>query len=331
MIELDNGTLRVEITPDRGAEVRFLGRSDGGVNALATYDWRTPVPASATSTYGSTLLDWMSAYRGGWQELFPNAGLESEHDGVPLPFHGEVSANAWEVVELGQDWVVVRTAARLPLVLERRMMLAAETSALRIEEVAVNEGAREVPFVWAHHPAFVTHAGMVVDLPAGPATAGDGIETDEADIVPGATGTWPHLPARNSGVIDLSVVPEGPVQRLAYLHDRPQAWAALRDVERGSGVALAWDQVTFPHLWVFQQIETPGFPWYGRERLLALEPASYWPAYGLAHAIERGQEHRLGPGERRDTWITLALFDADEEPVTGVARDGAVTRGEGGT
>ena len=71
MILLSTSHLRVEVNVDRGAEIVFLGRP-GGPNALAYDDWSTPLRAGRSVTYGSTMLDWHSEYRGGWQELFPS-------------------------------------------------------------------------------------------------------------------------------------------------------------------------------------------------------------------------------------------------------------------
>ena len=163
MIELKNDHIRVVIAEEVGAEVRFLGRPRGD-NLLAWYDWRTPLPARDSTTYGSSVLDWSSEYRGGWQELFPNAGAECEVDGVPLPFHGEASRTAWDVLEQSDDTVELTVGVRLPLVLRRRMSLAADAPVMFVEELVVNDSGTSVAFVWVHHPAFVAEPDSRVDL-----------------------------------------------------------------------------------------------------------------------------------------------------------------------
>jgi galactose mutarotase-like enzyme len=282
---------------------------------LAAYDWEAPVPASRSVSYGTTLLDWTSEYRGGWQELFPNAGLECVVDEVPLPFHGEASMSKWDVAAAGATHATLRVGARLPLVLERRMSLDPDAPVLRLEERVTNHGGAPAPFIWGHHPAFEATAGMRIDLPPGPIYRWES---------PGEmAGQWPRL---TDGGEDLSIVGPGPVERLMYLPDRGAGSAALRDPKRGRGVALAWDRTAFPHAWLWQQIGGGGFPWYGRARIVAIEPQSSWPADGLAEAAGRGRAQVLGPGESCGSWLTIALFAADERPVTRVARDGTVER-----
>ena len=115
---LRNAHLEVEVDVELGAEIRVV-RRPGGPNVLATYDWVAPVSVRRSTSYGEQELDWLSDYRGAWQELFPNAGPPCTVDGVPLPFHGEASRSAWTIVGEGPGELVLMTPARLPLVLER--------------------------------------------------------------------------------------------------------------------------------------------------------------------------------------------------------------------
>jgi hypothetical protein len=314
MLTLETAAMTVVVDPARGAELRRIAGADGH-NVLADYTWQTPVPATRSAGYGSSMLDWLSAYRGGWQELFPNSGPECVADGVPLPFHGEASVSAWDVVACDGRGATLRVGARLPLTLERRMRLDAGAPVLRIEERAVNVGETPVAFAWGHHPAFVARAGMRVDLPVGPVW----IEP-EADGPP--AGCWPRLTATGE---DLAEIDGRPVERLLYLPQRPAGWAALREPARG-GVALAWDLATFPHLWLWQEIGGTGFPFHGRACSVAIEPQSGWPmGGGLAGARERGRCLTLAPGAARETWLTVALLPSGDRPVRAVAREGTVT------
>jgi len=95
-ITLATPAIEVVLDPTHGAEILVV-RRPGGANVLATYDWASPVWASRSTTYGRDEADWLSEYRGGWQELFPNAGPPTTVLEVPLPFHGEVSRSTWEV------------------------------------------------------------------------------------------------------------------------------------------------------------------------------------------------------------------------------------------
>ena len=95
---LQSDTLTVRINLDQGAEITHIVPK-GGENILFFGDWKSPLPAGTSQTYGSGHLDWLSAYRGGWQEMFPNAGNPGTVLGAPMPFHGEVSRTAWTATQ----------------------------------------------------------------------------------------------------------------------------------------------------------------------------------------------------------------------------------------
>jgi galactose mutarotase-like enzyme len=329
MIELRTSRLLVRVNPDRGADIRHIGRH-AGHNVLFHGAWEAPLPASRSVSWGEPALDWLSEYRGDWQELFPNAGDACEVMGVPLPFHGEASTARWQVVEQADDRVVLRTPARLPIVLERTMRIDPERAALLIEERATNESGVRVPFIWGHHPAFTVTATSVLDIPAARIEASSAFTDPDGDIEPGATGTWPMLPGRDGRPVDLRapIVPRR-AHRLIWLPEMSAGWAAIRDVAGGDGVALAWDVGTFPHAWLWQEVATPGMPWFGRSAITAIEPHMSWPSDGLAAAIERGQARWLEPGGSHETWITCAVFQATDRVVGGVTRAGEVQEVQG--
>ena len=328
MIELESGSLRAVVDPDRGGEIVFIGRP-GGPNALFHEAWGTPLPAGRSMTYGSGTLDWLSHYRGGWQVMFPNAGAECTVDGLPHPVHGEVSSAPAEVIEVSADHLVIRSATRLPLHLERRISLAADRPVLLVEERIENESDRNWSYAWGHHPAIAVTPGTRIDLPAGPLHVDGALDAPDADLEPGAVGTWPDARLRRGGVAALDRVPDAVVERVCYLPDRPAGWAAVRDPETGRGVGLAWDLDAFPHLWLWEQLNGGRFPFYGRARLVGIEPVSCWPGDGLARAIERGQARTIGPHGSETGWLTLSLFEATTDAVTGIDAAGRVSTASG--
>ena len=113
------------------------------------------------------------------------------------------------------------------------------------------------------------------------------------------------MPDRVGGQIDLSVVPEAEIERLCYLHDRPEGLAAMQHGKKVIGIS--WDLEAFPHLWFWQEIGGKGFPWFGRAQITAIEPASTWPSFGLEAAIKSGQAFYLKPGEVRSAWTTFSV------------------------
>ena len=325
MIELRSTHLHVEVDPEYGAEIRAV-RAPGGPNALFLGEWESPIPARQSVSYGSDALDFLSSYRGAWQELFPNAGAACEVAGVPLPFHGEVASARWQVLESSPESLRVSTGTRLALTLERRMRLAPDRPALLIEETATNESPLPMPFIWGHHPAFDAPPGTLLDVPATTVNCNTEFTSPLVDVAPGSAGRWPFAPGRHGPDVDLRVVPAEPVERLIYL-GLSASWAALRRPD-GLGIAMAWDIETFGHCWLWQEYGGPDFPWYGRAGITAIEPQVAWPEDGLAAAAADGRARVLEPGASHRTWITMALFDAaPDRPVTGVGRAGEVTTG----
>jgi hypothetical protein len=331
LIELKNAAMHVVVDPEHGAEVIRIAGADG-INLLSAHDWRSPLPASASRSYGNEVLDWLSEYRGGWQELFPNAGPACEVMGTPLAFHGDVSRArwAWEWVEPGIS-ARMSTPARLPLVLERDMRLDPDRPILTLEERVLNECPFEVPYLWGHHPAFgppLTEPGAHIDLPARRIVADAGLDADSVDLQPGGEGAWPFAVGRNGQAVDLSVVPAPPLQRLVYAANLEAGWWAMRNPARGLGVAMAWDLAVFPHLWFWQEIGgSTGMPWFGRAAITALEPASAWPSQGLASAYQAGLAHTIRPSQIVSTKLACVLFTATDAPVVNVSVDGRVVTG----
>lgn len=324
LIELISGSLRVVVDAGRGGDIVFVGRP-GGRNALFHEAWETPLPAGRSMSYGSGALDWLSHYRGGWQVMFPNAGAECTVDGLPHPVHGEVSSAPAQVAEVSAMHVVLRSATRLPLRLERRISLAEGRPVLLVEERVENESDQTLSYAWGHHPALAATPGMRIDLPAGPVHVDEAFDDPNADLQPGTSGMWPEAALRSGGTTALDRIPEPAVERVCYLPDRPAGWAAVRDPRTGHGVALAWDIEAFPHLWLWEQVGGRRFPFYGRARLVGIEPVSCWPGDGLARSIERGQARTIAPHGSATAWVTLSLFDATTDPVNGVDRAGGVS------
>lgn len=316
--------LTVVISPARGAEVRHLGPPDGP-NVLFHQDWQTPVRASRSTSYGSTELDWLSEWRGGWQELFPNAGAQAEVSGIPLTFHGDASSARWQVLERDDTSVTLRTATRLPITLTRKMWLDPDAPVLHLEETAHNDSNLRLPFLWGHHPAFDAIAGCTLDVPAGRAVVPDDYPVSHADLAAGEY-SWPLARTVDGTVVDLRILPDGPLERVVYLPEVRSGWAALRRPD-GLGIALAFDTSVYRHLWLWIEIGGVDFPWYGRSRVLAVEPQSSWPNDGLTPALQRGRAHQLEPAGSISSWLTVSLFDASDQAVSDVSRQGVVSVG----
>jgi len=293
VIQLAGSAIEVTLDPSRGGEFIRIARP-GGINALAHYDWASPVPAGVNGRYGSTQLDWLSGYRGGWQVLFPNAGEECIVDGVPVAFHGEGSIAPVRVIDQTSSSCTLLIGARLPLELTRTVRVVPGKPVVLVEETVRNVGISDVSFLWGHHPVFPLLPGSVIDAPAGESV------TEESK--------------------------PGPVESLVYRPDVHDGWAAIRQPAGGPpGVALAWDATVHPHLWVWALNGADGFPWYGRAHMVGIEPQRSWPFDGLAPAIERGQALTVPAGEAMSSWFTMALLSDSSPAVTRVSKEGRVS------
>jgi len=229
------------------------------------------------------------------------------------------------VTHLGADTVAMRSMTLMDLSLERRITLTDEPPAVRVEEHIRNESDRTWSYVWGHHPAIAATAGMRIDLPVGTLQVDEAFDDPDADLEPGAVTTWPATRYRDGAATTLDRIPDSKAERVCYLPDRPAGWAAVRDPASARGVGLAWDLRAFPHLWLWEQLHGDRFPFHGRASLVAIEPVSYWPGDGLAGAIERGQARTIAPGRQETAWLTLSLFEASDEAVTGVDAAGRVS------
>lgn len=303
VITLEHDGLTVTLDALLGGEIAQI--TVDGIDLLASYDWDVPVPAARSRSYGDARLDWLSEYRGRWQLLIPNAGAGCTVDGVPLPFHGEWSRTHVEIVEHVAHRIRMRAGLRRPFVVERVVEVHSSPRRVSITTTITNVANTDQAFLWGEHPAFAAGPGDRLDLPTGPVTN---------SAAPLTTTTWPIEPGTG---VDLSVVPtDTPLESVHYLPDRPEGWCAIRRPHIGA--ALCWDTADFPHLWLWREFGSTGFPFYGRAAIVALEPASSWPGTGLADAIDRGQAHWLAPGNSRTTTVTVVPFGAGRPALRGV-------------
>ena len=310
MILLKKEPLTIHINERLGAEIAQIEVS--GIELLAFYDWESPVAVSKSSTYGKQRHDWLSEYRGGWQFLMPNAGPECEVDGVNIPFHGEWSRTQVDIIAQTESMVRVRAGTRLPVVVEREISVLSDPDRVAITTEVRNTSNEPTSFIWGEHPAFFVRQGDKIDLPNGEVVNSAGA----------AIGAWPiGIGSQRLDIIDDQL----PHERMHFITNIEHGWAALRRSD--IGIAMAWEVSDFPHVWLWQEIGSQGFPFYGRASMIAIEPGSSCPDIGLAEARKRGQAIELMPGQLRNTTMSLIPFPATTSPVTNVSIDGDITLG----
>ncbi|WP_150954630.1 hypothetical protein [Microbacterium testaceum] len=208
----------------------------------------------------------------------------------------------------------------------RTIWLDQDAPTVHVEQSVTNVGTVDTPFLWGHHPTFPAIPGAQVDVPIGaavsvePATPGDLTSTDFS---------WPLARNRTGAQIDVSFLPHEPGVRLLYLHKLTAGWTALRNPPGADspGVAISWDVAAHPFLWLWLQNGDPGFPWFGRARMIGLEPQRAWPFDGLAGAVSRGQAVVVAPGQTVHSWLTMTLLSSELPEITHVDREGRISHG----
>ncbi|MFB3905765.1 MAG: DUF4432 family protein [Acidobacteriota bacterium] len=333
MVALENRFLRVAIAAGKGTDiveflykpqdVDFMWRNYTGLPAFQNYTPTIPCPSGAFIDY----------YPGGWQELFPNAGMNCIHKGSPQGAHGEVCLLPWRYRIERDDPEQIEVAFhvrtyRTQFLVEKRYSLDAESPVLRIDERIVNESGEAMEYMWGQHPSFgwpFLDESCRLFLPPCRVRTPDDYAAPTSRLEKGLDSKWPRVKGRNGDGIDLSRIaaPETHSHDMAYMHELSDGWFALVNPEKRLGFALRWDKDLFPSLWFWQLYRGGfGFPWFGSTYTIAVEPVTSYPPT-LTESIKAGTHRVLGPGgEVRTTLLAIAL--AEREQVNGIDENGTV-------
>jgi galactose mutarotase-like enzyme len=323
-VSLENEVLRTVIALDKGCDILELTHKPSDTEMLhqAPAGMFPPLGMPSSPLPGGGFRD---QFPGGWYVMLPNGPGPCEHGGIAVGHHGEATFLPWDhaIEEDRAERVVLRCHVRLrrmPLLIERRIILEAAGAVLRIEEAVTNESAQPLDILWGHHPTFgapLLGASARIDIPAADIATGEA-PPPAATLPPGEAGRWPVL-----GGQDLSVFPDtgGNSQDFVRITGFDAGWFAIRNPARRAGVAVRWDETLFPLLGYWRLAGGGGdYPWYGSRTMLALEPCNDLPS--LAEAAAKGTAIRLAPGETRATELVAALFAADGRAVTGMGWNG---------
>ena len=214
-VALENEKLRVTLLADKGTDiyeflykpcdVDFMWRTWAGLRDRSHYWPSSPRPAGPHNDF----------YEGGWQELFPNCGAPSEHQGAEIGQHGEVLLLPWRYVVTKDDVEEIEVrfevrTVRTPFHLVKTVSLRRNEAVLRIHERVTNEGGQQVDFTWGHHPAFgwpFIDESCRVDVPACRIRTIEDYTPPASRLKPKQLGDWPMAEAAAGGQIDLSRIP----------------------------------------------------------------------------------------------------------------------------
>jgi hypothetical protein len=327
MVVMENEYLRLAFLADKGADLVELNYKTRDLDLV----WLTPGgvrdPSLRPPTSDDPAALFLETYPGGWQEVFPSGGAPSEYGGARFGQHGEVFSLPWDVqvIEDTEDAVAVcfrvRTA-KMPFVLQKTVRLASGERSFSFTEALTNESPLRLPVMWGHHITFgapFLRPGCTIRLPPG-------IEAipHPTDIAPEGRRIagphrfpWPNAPLGNNGVLDVSVIPEsGTPSDLFYLTGFPEtdAWYEIEDASRGVGARVEWDRDIMPYLWYWQEFGAhTGYPWFGRNFNIGLEPFSSFPTNGLAEAVDNGTALQVGPGETIHFRLQMTVIDSHDD------------------
>lgn len=333
-VALENEKLRVTIIADKGTDiyeflykpldVDFMWRSWVGLRDPSHF-----VPTSSRA--GGAHMDY---YEGGWQELLPNCGNLSLHQGAEVGQHGEVLLLPWRyaITKDEPDEIEIRfdvRTVRTPFHLVKSVSLRRGEAVLRIRELLTNEGGQEVSFTWGHHPAFgwpFIDESCRVDLPKCRIRTFAEFTPTTSRLAPDQMSDWPTASGIDGRPVDLSRIP-GPdvaASDMVFLEGITNGWYAVTNTRVGVGFALRYPADVFQQLW-YWQVYRGGhdYPWWSATYNIALEPCATLPM--LSHAAARGEALTLGPGESSEVELMAVAFEGVGR-VSGVSAEGVVNR-----
>lgn len=313
IVWLRSDQLAIGISPVHGGTIAHITHRASGTNLLAERTVTGPIGRLPSPDSQVAFLD---SFRGGWQELFPNSGDECSYAGAILPFHGEVAHLPWTSR-------VHRTSAssrlemhvatqRLPFVRTRSIELGHSSSRVEIADEIRNVSAEALHYLWGQHIVFggpFISKGCRLDVPAAWVESGHVAGGDLR--IPSGRVRWPD---GSGDAIDLSLTltPDARRSELMFLGGLTGGWYEVTSAYLGLVVRVEWPLDVYPYVWLWQEAGGQrGYPWFGREHFLGIEPQTSIPAHGLAACVEAGTAPGLGGGASLRSTISLTVVDYD--------------------
>ena len=315
-VALENEKLRVSIAADKGTDIYEFLYKPRDVDFM----WRSWIgmraPYIPTSYRASGAF--MDYYEGGWQELFPNCGNPSLHQGAELGQHGEVAFLPWRyaITRDDSDEIAVRfdvRTVRTPFHLVKTISLRRNEAVLRINERVTNESGQEVDFTWGHHPVlgwpFISEHCRV-HLPECRIRTLAEYTTPTSLLKAGQDSLWPMAEGRDGKLIDLSRIPPPNIesQDMIFLEGIQDGWYAVTNEAMGVGFGLRYPADLYKVLWYWQVFRGGrDYPWWSSTYNMALEPCATLPV--LKQAAASGEALKLGPGQDLEVELLAVAFE----------------------
>ncbi len=311
--QISNDRLRVTVLAEGGhlAEIAHLA---SGVNPLWTPPWPSLEPSQYDPArhpeYGRNAESKLLAGIMGHNLCLDIFGGPSEEEATAgLAVHGEASVAPYEVQGGDGEMLARASLPEAQLLVERRLQLAPGAGVLRITETVENLAATDRPVGWTQHvtlgPPFLVKG--VTQFRAS-ATRSKVFESDFSQgkgyMKIGAEFTWPHVPHKDAGTVDLRVFTGAPVSGgfTTHLMDpaREQAFFQAFTPSAGLLFGYLWKRSDFPWLGIWEENYCrTAPPWNGQTLTRGMEFGVSPMPESRRQMIERGRLF----GERVFRWL----------------------------
>ncbi len=279
MISLSSAALNVTVDPLNGAEIVSVVDVASGISLLAT----APSVRTRTSHGDLSAAVWEAGYRGGWQVLTPNAGRQSNVDGVHHGFHGRASSDRWRIT--GAEHSTAQLVWEGHGLHVTRLY---EVVGPRLEVTTTWSTASDRPIPMLHVEHFAIGSAFL-----------------EQNLVIEVAGR-----SLDSASPALSFEDDAPHMGFEVLGPLSEGVVEISSQRRELRATLRWRIDELPYLWLWHENRAPEGVWGAEGRVLGLEPASVPHENGLDHAIRHGQATWISAGEPVTRAISLEIVSA---------------------
>jgi len=314
---LENRFLKVGLLLDKGSDIfEFLYKPlDMDMVWLSPAGIQNPQRFSLTKSQPAGRF--MDIYEGGWQEIFPNGGGACSYQGVQWGQHEEAALLPWDysIIEDEPEQIKVElyTETRLmPFKLVKILTLKQDGPTLFIQEQATNLSPEDLKIIWGHHLVYgnpFLQPGCRINIGAKKGLVYQDPQPLDENIEPGIEFSWPHLPVGTEGSVDISLIPgqDAKTAKFLYLSGLDEGRYEIINDYCQLKVAVEWNLDTMPYVWYWQEFnKSRGYPWYGRSRVLGLEPFST-DSMGLDNTVARGRDKLIKARSSLDNYINITV------------------------
>jgi hypothetical protein len=299
IFQLEDDRVRLSITAEGGHIAELLCKSTG-VNPLWIPPWPSIEPSSYEAAkhpeYGagpeSKLLAGIAGHNLALDIFGPPSG---EEFAAGITVHGEASVVRYQI-EAGQTELTAEAHLPLAQLAVKRTIRLIGDGGVHFTERVTNLLAIDRPIAWQQHVTlgdpFVQRGVTRLDMPVSesmvfPEDAGP------AELVqPGATFTWPDVPAKQGGTLDMRRYPGGGPTSALTGHllraNRDAAYFQAWNADLRTIVGYAWRRADYP--WICLWEENSGRtipPWNGRTTTWGVEFGASPFAEGRRAMVER--------------------------------------------